>query len=333
MTGIVRKRLAPARQLSFGLGPVCDTVEFRGAILAPSILSLAFRTAACCRGCVQGAACESPSIIGKPVQSRRCPPQRWRSLALDGNHWVEAREGAETVCNDSSEARKPALTNYSLTDRGGRSGLRPGPAFLSTRDGCAVLRNARSSQGSDDMTDVRQTTAAQLGPGGHWRNWVGNQSFIARHKGEPGSEDELAALVCEASRQNLPIRVAGSGHSFTPVVATSGLLLSLKNMQGLVSADLERKRVVVRSGTRIGDIGHALKRIGLSLANQGDIDTQAIAGALSTGTHGTGIELGCLSSQAVGMRLIQPDGPSWKSTATGIPKRWPPRRFPSACSA
>ena len=158
------------------------------------------------------------------------------------------------------------------------------------------------------MNNGAKTSPARLGPGGHWRNWVGNQSFIARHKAEPGSEDELAALVREASHQNLPIRVAGSGHSFTPVVATSGLLLSLKAMQGLVSADVERKRVVVRAGTRIGDIGRALKEVGLSLANQGDIDTQAIAGALSTGTHGTGIGLGCLSSQAVGMRLVQPDG-------------------------
>ena len=158
------------------------------------------------------------------------------------------------------------------------------------------------------MTDVTPRSLAKLGPGGHWRNWVGNQSFVARHKAEPGSEDELAALVHQASRQSLPIRVAGSGHSFTPVVVTSGLLLSLKNMQGLVSADLDRKRVVVRAGTRIGDIGRELKRIGLSLANQGDIDTQAIAGALSTGTHGTGIGLGCLSSRAVGMRLVKPDG-------------------------
>ena len=158
------------------------------------------------------------------------------------------------------------------------------------------------------MTDVTRPSSARLGPGGHWRNWVGNQSFIARHKAEPGSEDELASLVHEASRRGLPVRVAGSGHSFTPVVATHGLLLSLKTMQGLVSADLDRKRVVVRAGARIGDIGRALKQIGLSLANQGDIDTQAIAGALSTGTHGTGIGLGCLSSQAVGMRLVQPDG-------------------------
>jgi FAD/FMN-containing dehydrogenase len=161
---------------------------------------------------------------------------------------------------------------------------------------------------NDDMTDATRLSPARLPPGGHWRNWVGNQSFVARHKAEPSSEDELASLVREASQKDLPIRVGGSGHSFTPVVATSGLLLSLKNMQGLVSADLDRKRVVVRAGTRIGDIGRALKSIGLSLANQGDIDTQAIAGALSTGTHGTGTGLGCLSSQAVGMRLVQPDG-------------------------
>jgi FAD/FMN-containing dehydrogenase len=153
-----------------------------------------------------------------------------------------------------------------------------------------------------------RTSQATLGPGGHWRNWVGNQSFVARHKAEPASEDELSALLRAASKGNLPVRVAGSGHSFTPVVATSGLLLSLKNMQGIVSADLETKRVVVRAGTKIGDIGRALKEIGLSLANQGDIDTQAIAGALSTGTHGTGITLGCLSSQAAGMRLAQADG-------------------------
>ena len=110
------------------------------------------------------------------------------------------------------------------------------------------------------MADVTQPP--RLGPGGHWRNWVGNQSFIARHKAAPRSEDELAALVHEALRRNLPVRVAGSGHSFTPVVATSGLLLSLENMQGLVGADMDRERVVVRAGTRIGDIGRALKAIG-----------------------------------------------------------------------
>ena len=149
---------------------------------------------------------------------------------------------------------------------------------------------------------------AALGPGGHWRNWVGNQSFVARHMAKPGSEDEVSALVASAAAQGLGVRAAGSGHSFTPVVATSGLLLSLERHTGIVSVDTARRQVTVKAGTRIGDLGRALQQHGLSLINQGDIDTQALAGALSTGTHGTGATLGNMASQVVGMRLIQPDG-------------------------
>ena len=147
-----------------------------------------------------------------------------------------------------------------------------------------------------------------LATGGHWRNWVGNQSFIAKHIGRPGSEDELAAMVGEAAGSGLGVRCAGSGHSFTPVVATSGLLLSLDGMQGVLAINHDAKRVTVAAGTRIGDLGQALKANGLSLINQGDIDSQALAGALATGTHGTGVTLGNMSSQIRGMRLVQPDG-------------------------
>jgi FAD/FMN-containing dehydrogenase len=147
-----------------------------------------------------------------------------------------------------------------------------------------------------------------LEKGGHWRNWVGNQSCISRYKGAPASEAQLAEMVAEANRQNLNIRVAGSGHSFTPVVGTGGVLLSLAGMKGVLDADLAARRVTVAAGTRIGEVGQALKSLGLSLTNQGDIDSQAIAGAFATGTHGTGAALSCLASQVVGMRLVQPDG-------------------------
>jgi FAD/FMN-containing dehydrogenase len=160
-----------------------------------------------------------------------------------------------------------------------------------------------------------------LGPGGHWRNWVGNQSFVARHMAKPTSEDELAATVAAATRQGLGVRAAGSGHSFTPVVATSGLLLSLERHTGVVAVDQARKRVAVKAGTRIGDVGRALKQHGLSLTNQGDIDSQALAGALSTGTHGTGARLGNMSSQVVGMRLVQPDGSVLDLNADSDPDR------------
>ncbi|PZO80604.1 MAG: FAD-dependent oxidoreductase [Mesorhizobium amorphae] len=144
--------------------------------------------------------------------------------------------------------------------------------------------------------------------GGLWRNWVGNQSCIARHFANPRSEDELSSVVREATSQGMNVRCAGSGHSFTPVVETSGLLLSLRDHQGIVSVDEARKRVTVKAGTTINALGKALKERGLSMVNQGDIDSQALAGAFTTGTHGTGAKLGNLASSITGMRLVQPDG-------------------------
>lgn len=148
----------------------------------------------------------------------------------------------------------------------------------------------------------------QFEKGGLWRNWVGNQSCVPQYKAAPDSEALLAEMVQSADARDLQIRCAGSGHSFTPVVGTNGLLLSLASLCGVLDVDRERKRVTVAAGTRIGDIGRELKKLGLSLANQGDIDTQAIAGAFTTGTHGTGASLGCLATQIVGLRMVQPDG-------------------------
>ncbi|MFK0275761.1 D-arabinono-1,4-lactone oxidase [Ensifer sp. NPDC090286] len=147
-----------------------------------------------------------------------------------------------------------------------------------------------------------------LQAGGHWRNWVGNQSCIVRHRGAPESEAALAEMVRDATAQGLNVRCAGSGHSFTPVALTSGLHLTLSSMQGVVGIDSARKRVAVKAGTTINQLGKVLKENGLSLINQGDIDSQALAGALTTGTHGTGARLGNMASQIVGMRLVQPDG-------------------------
>ncbi|MGT2441742.1 D-arabinono-1,4-lactone oxidase [Ensifer adhaerens] len=147
-----------------------------------------------------------------------------------------------------------------------------------------------------------------LQAGGHWRNWVGNQSCIVRHRGAPESEAALAEMVRKATAQGLNVRCAGSGHSFTPVALTSGLQLTLSSMQGVVNIDSTRKRVAVKAGTTINQLGKVLKENGLSLINQGDIDSQALAGALTTGTHGTGARLGNMASQIVGMRLVQPDG-------------------------
>ena len=148
----------------------------------------------------------------------------------------------------------------------------------------------------------------QFEKGGLWRNWVGNQSCIARFKGAPTTEEQVSAMLAEADARDLNVRVAGSGHSFTPVVGTGGLLLSLAGMRGVNEVDMDKKQVSVAAGTRIHDLAIELKARGLSLVNQGDIDSQAVAGAFTTGTHGTGITLGCLATAIAGLRLVQADG-------------------------
>ncbi len=124
----------------------------------------------------------------------------------------------------------------------------------------------------------------------------------------PASEAEVADLVRDAARAGLTVRVAGAGHSFMPIAASDGLLLSADRLQGVLAVNVERRRATIGAGTRITALGEPLTSHGLALANQGDIDVQAIAGAISTGTHGTGTSLGSLSTMVRGVRLVDGRG-------------------------
>jgi FAD/FMN-containing dehydrogenase len=141
-----------------------------------------------------------------------------------------------------------------------------------------------------------------------WTNWVGNQSFVPERIAAPTSEDEVAELVAAAAGRGLLVRVAGAGHSFTPVVETSGLLLDLRGLPRIRSVDPERRRVVVGPATTIGDFGEPLWAQGLALANQGDIVAQQIAGAVSTATHGSGLGTGSFSGAVRRVRLVTATG-------------------------
>jgi len=141
-----------------------------------------------------------------------------------------------------------------------------------------------------------------------WTNWVGNQSFVPERIAAPTSEAEVCELVAEASRRGSSVRVAGAGHSFTPVVETPGLLLELRGLPKLRSLDRERRRVVVGPATTIDEFGEPLWAAGLALANQGDIVAQQIAGAVSTATHGSGLGSGSFSASVRRVRLVTASG-------------------------
>jgi len=141
-----------------------------------------------------------------------------------------------------------------------------------------------------------------------WRNWAGNVTATPQQIVQPTSEEEVVALVKQAARAGLPVRVLGSGHSFQPLCATEGLLLSLDDLQGVVAADSASGLATVWAGTKLHALGQPLLETDLALANMGDIDRQSVAGAVSTGTHGTGPALGNLSTQLTGLRLVTATG-------------------------
>jgi FAD/FMN-containing dehydrogenase len=141
-----------------------------------------------------------------------------------------------------------------------------------------------------------------------WTNWVGNQSFTPGSSAAPRDEAEVVALVRQAAERGVGVRVAGAGHSFTPVVETDGLLLDLSAMRGVLATDPVRKRATALPGTRVHDFYEPLWEAGLALRNQGDIDTQHIAGAVATATHGSGTRCTSLSGAVRGMRLVTATG-------------------------
>jgi FAD/FMN-containing dehydrogenase len=141
-----------------------------------------------------------------------------------------------------------------------------------------------------------------------WANWSGRQRSKPAALHFIRSEADAAAIVRDAVTQQRSVRVAGAGHSHAPLVGSSGVIVDASGLAGVVSVDAASKRAWVWSGTRIYALGRALHDHGLALANQGDIDRQAIAGAVATGTHGTGRALQNLSASVTGMRLVTAAG-------------------------
>ncbi len=141
-----------------------------------------------------------------------------------------------------------------------------------------------------------------------WSNWSGRQTASPTAIVSPTSEAEIVDAVAHAVEAGTSVRAVGASHSHSRIAAPDGMLLNLDGWQGVVSADAESQRATVRSGSRIFQLGEPLHEYGLALRNQGDIDKQSIAGATSTGTHGTGPSLQNLSSSVEAVRLVLASG-------------------------
>jgi L-gulono-1,4-lactone dehydrogenase len=165
-----------------------------------------------------------------------------------------------------------------------------------------------------------------------WRNWAGNVTASPRRISSPGSAAEVAAEVGRAARDGLTVRMTGSGHSFTPTAVADGVLLRPDRLTAIRSVDPAAGTVTVEAGCPLHVLNAELLARGLSLANMGDIQVQTAAGAIQTGTHGTGRDVGGMAAQVAGLELALADG-SIVTCSAEAPSGSTPRGSASARSA
>ncbi|UDY22371.1 D-arabinono-1,4-lactone oxidase [Nocardioides sp. Kera G14] len=145
-----------------------------------------------------------------------------------------------------------------------------------------------------------------------WRNWSGLESATPGHVVTPRSPGEVITAVTSAAEAGRRVKMVGTGHSFTgisaPVSGNAGVMLSPTAMTGILAVDRDAMTVTAAAGTQLKHLNAALESLGLSLHNMGDIAEQTLAGAISTGTHGTGGLRAGLGAQVAGLEMVTADG-------------------------
>ncbi|MDO5693615.1 MAG: D-arabinono-1,4-lactone oxidase [Pseudomonadota bacterium] len=149
-----------------------------------------------------------------------------------------------------------------------------------------------------------------------WRNWSGIAECRPERLFVPATEAELA----QALRDNTgsAVRCVGAGHSFTALVPTDGWLVSLDRLSG-VSTGPMFGTALVQAGTRLAVTSRQLDALGMSFTNLPDVDVQSYAGAISTGTHGTGRDLPALHADVQALRMVTARGDVIECSTTKRP--------------
>ena len=155
-----------------------------------------------------------------------------------------------------------------------------------------------------------------------WSNWAGNQSADGVNILVPSDAEEISQAVQRAAATGQRVKPIGAGHSFTAIGKPEGTQLVLDKLSGIRSVDRESGVVTVEAGTRLHRLNELLAGEGLAMTNLGDIDVQSIAGAVSTGTHGTGARFGGIATQVVGLEMVLADGSLVSCSPGERPELW-----------
>ncbi|WP_394769782.1 D-arabinono-1,4-lactone oxidase [Lacisediminihabitans sp.] len=152
------------------------------------------------------------------------------------------------------------------------------------------------------------SATARIRPGETWRNWGRTEAVLPLFAARASTIDEVVGVVRFARQHGLTVKTVGAGHSFSGIAVAPGVQLDISGLDGLLDVDLPNARVTIGAGTHLHQLPALLEPLGLGLQNMGDIDRQTIAGATSTGTHGTGARFGGLATQVVALTLVTAEG-------------------------
>jgi FAD-linked oxidoreductase len=155
-----------------------------------------------------------------------------------------------------------------------------------------------------------------------WTNWAGNQTVAGITVERPRSPEEVADIVTRSANRKQRVKAVGSGHSFTAIARPENVMLDMTLLDGMHAADRHTGLVTVGAGTSLQRLNNLLAGTGLALTNLGDIDSQTISGAISTGTHGTGEQFGGIATQVAGLEMVLADGSVVECSASERPELW-----------
>jgi L-gulono-1,4-lactone dehydrogenase len=153
-----------------------------------------------------------------------------------------------------------------------------------------------------------------------WQNWARTEHARPVRTERPRSIEELSAALRRAAADGLRVKAVGSGHSFTGVAVTDGVQIRLDALDAPVGIDARTGLVTVEAGMTLHRLNAVLDAHGLAMTNLGDIDRQTVAGAVSTGTHGTGRDSASLAAQLHALELVTADGSVVRCSAAERPE-------------
>ncbi len=141
-----------------------------------------------------------------------------------------------------------------------------------------------------------------------WRNWAGNQVCAPLRIHRPLTEAELVLIVRTARAEQERVRVAGGGRSYSGVALSDGHLVEIEGYNALLDLNVTRGLVTVQAGVTLRRLEEELWSRGFVLPAWGDAGESTLGGAISTGTHGSGLHVTSLAAQVTALRIVTGTG-------------------------